>query len=88
MGPSTRSGPRRNRYSDSTPVEANGQPGGSGIHHVHWQRTTQPKPAAASAAATWWHTGEVVTVSRDGATPDDTTTPGSAPPRSAGANKA
>jgi hypothetical protein len=60
MGPSTRSGPRRNRYFRQH---------GSGTHHVHWQRTTQPKPAAATAAATWWDTGDVVTVSRDGATP-------------------
>ena len=43
-----------------------------GTHHVHRQRTTQPKPAAASAAATWWHTGEGVTVIRDGATPEGT----------------
>jgi hypothetical protein len=71
-----------------TPAESLSRQHGSGTHHVHRQRTTQPKPAAATAAATWWNTTDVVTVIRDGATPDDTTTPGPAPARSTGANQA
>ena len=80
MAPSTRSGPRRNRYSDSTRrSRLTASPAGAGTHHVHRQRTTQPKPAAASAAATWWHTGDGVTVIRDGATPEGTLPTGDRP---------